>query len=298
MSRLINPYRFGGRPNYRYYRFTFYGTMGDVVCPARIQMASTPGGADFTGSKTYSGSGSQIASYAFDSNLGVIWYDGWTVTDPYLQIDCGSPTRLAEFIVTARNDAWYYQAPTNIGLAGSNDGTNWTGLQFYSNISWASAGQTQTFTVPIASLVDLRASAFLWRVRVTATVSGAGPSFAELIFANSNGGATICTGGSPLHQAVFAGPATTYGPTKAFDGNNGTFSIAKNDGCVGGLGYIFASSVAPVQMRMRARNDGYHNEAPKNGSIQWSSNGFHWTDTDTFTNLTWSSGEEKSISIS
>ena len=117
--------------SHRYWRINIYGlTSGTVTSIAEVELRSSEGGADITGSGTASANNETwgAASNAFDNDSGTFWapndVSGWLSYD----FGVGNAYDIIELAITARNDSFYGQTPRHFDLQYSDDNTNWTTL--------------------------------------------------------------------------------------------------------------------------------------------------------------------------
>lgn len=136
----------------RYWRIRS-GTTGTLSC-SELELRATPGGADETGSGTAiarTTAGGFPASNAYDNNATTDYVStspGVVADLEYLGYDFGSGVTkdIQEFSWTARDDAFFAQAPASGWLESGPNGTDWLGRHFFSGLSWSS-GSTNVVTV-------------------------------------------------------------------------------------------------------------------------------------------------------
>lgn len=156
-------------------------------------------------------------------------------------------------------------------------------------------GKTGSVTFDV---VALAAGAFkYWRVFITAANSTpVYGSIQELEFRATVGGATLCTGGSPIASSYYTPP--DYFPSIAFDGD--ITSVGPNPPecwAASGietqpwLGYVLPAPSAVSQIMVCARHT-TPAQSPKDFTIQASDDGAAWVDQWSVTNQTaWAAGE-------
>ena len=142
--------------DHRYWRLEIFNWgIQDYTLLAEVEFRESAGGSDVTGSGTasaaseYDGSGTYAASKAFDNNTGTSWASLLYGTKPeWLAYDFGSGNAydIEEVTITARS-SWSgdSELPTNIALAYSDNGTDWTTKYLWRHITGWSAGGTLTF---------------------------------------------------------------------------------------------------------------------------------------------------------
>jgi hypothetical protein len=187
-----------------------------------IELRSTVGGADATGSGTASGSPDTRpafpASNAFDNNSGTLWHGDMSsqLNDTYwLKYDFGTSTEVAQIAITARSDA-PSQCPGAWLIQSSDDDSMWTGRGLFIISSAWTSGETKTYTLPASFGTAKRG----WRCRVVKT-SDVNTACAELIFRDTPAGTRVVGG---VFGAAFASSYLGGYPAEAlFDANNSTF---------------------------------------------------------------------------
>jgi hypothetical protein len=132
-----------------------------------------------------------------------------------------------------------------------------------------------------------------WRVVSLGNTFGTYTELAEVVFASTVGGATLCTGGTPLCSGIVPGFPASY----AFDGVPTT--VWADYGATGWIGYHFASAVDPVEVRLTARIDGSGdwNAAPSSLRVDYSDDGTTWTSAGTYTASAWSAGQTQTFAV-
>jgi hypothetical protein len=129
---------------------------GTQLAVAEFSMASTLGGANLctAGANVIASSvlnSGYAAAYAIDGNPSTEWapVGGLPAWWAYDFGAAGGPS-IREVKITARNDYYYGQAPTDWELQVSTDFVTWTTVQSFTAATWTN-GQQQTFDVPAAA---------------------------------------------------------------------------------------------------------------------------------------------------
>lgn len=162
---------------HRYWRLFFAGTAGAAYAFAEVQFRTTPGtpllfsGGTASAAETFSGF---PASNAADNNTTTLWSGNDAALNQWWAYDygAGNTRDIREVTITARNDANFSQAPSLFQLQFSDDNSTWTNAQPSPfSATWASAGQTQTFTVSGSGSTGL-----IWTDTFESYATGAVPS--------------------------------------------------------------------------------------------------------------------------
>jgi hypothetical protein len=302
MTWLTNPYRFGSlgpAGQHRYWRVQMVGNRDGQIGLGEIEMSATPGGANVLGSATVSVSSGAILAALTDNvkfnnvNFWAASYSGGNPSWVKADFGVGNSQEIREVRFWPRND-FLTQAPYVCTILGSDDDATWYLYHVVASESWpASTIKAESFS-GVALPTD-RANARIWAVDVTANNGSAGnTSAAELIFASTAGGSTLCTGGVAWSNQ--GGLSASFTVDKLFDGNTGTewntpFTAAL-------VGYCFATPPSVAEMRMRSRN-GFLTDTPKDFASLWTADGVTWNTTNTYTNNTgWSNNEERAFAVS
>jgi hypothetical protein len=253
-----------------------------------------------TGGTASANQGSGNAANAFDGNTST-WSDGGSTpsyANPYwIQYQFASAVTVGSFSITSRNDGtWYAQAPQAWSIQGSNDGSTWTTIGYYSAV-WTGALQTQTFTLGAFGL------GVAYRLLITADAVNQNTTIAEwnlydgsgtLISTPIGSSGASSSGGAALASTTWSA-STATSAADAFDGSASTFWNSASP--VGHptttdpewLAYLFSASAVTVgSFSITARNDGSYNQAPSAFSLQSSSDLTTWTTLQTYT-ATWTS---------
>lgn len=286
-----------GRLPHRYWRVRALmnqigGASASAVSCAKLQFRATPGGADLASGGTPSAStifsGSFPASNAFDNNGATFWVSSNTTGNygtHWIEYDFGTPVYVDEISWEKRPDSFGANEGIILGAVqwSDNDSTWVSSWGFVTPPDWPTGAQTRVFTKPGNPLTKR-----FWRIRVTACQGGSGtiPSFVDVQFRGTPGGANLATGG----QAIASRTGTYATINNAFDGSNTTFWFA--DTAVSTqpwIGYAFATETEIVEVALRNRNDGFGAaQGITAGTVQSSLDGVNFTDEWSFTSpATW-----------
>lgn len=287
-------------PIYRYFRFRFFGAeqSNDYMIIGNVEMAATPGGANYVSGQTVTGS-SGTPGLAFDGNPASA---GWVVScwGEYAQIDLVTPTALAQVDFYPQTSLTnYLKMPRAVAIAGSDDGTTLHPIGIYPLSTWSSTA-SQSVLVTNTSLVDLRANARMWWLAGTGVASsaGAGPTLGELVW----GATQQATGGKAVGGTTFS----TNVVDNLYDGSDITVYLANAwlFGSTwfqpGNMGYLWPSPINLTQYSTIARGTGSPVGDPPSGwTVNWTSDGFNDHTTDTESGQTgWTLSQVRTFSIS
>lgn len=144
---------------HRYWRVYFTaGGSGGVFSLAEAQFRVTPGtpllfsGGAVNSLSSYN-AGTNPNTNLADNNINTWWASATANPGEWWEYDYGSGNTLAvqEVTLTARNDSAYTQAPTTFQVQWSDDNASWNSANSFTATTWSSAGQTQTFTIPLGA---------------------------------------------------------------------------------------------------------------------------------------------------
>lgn len=303
MTWLTNPHRFGVPfAGSTYWEIVFLGTRITEAAYglSEIEMAESPGGADVcTGGTPYSFGGWSPSNHtdAFNnSNAETIAIANAALDGPRIGYQFPTPRFITHVRLWARNSAFSYQLPIAFAVRSSNDGIAW---DFHGVIldlgGTPAAGEVREYAVAPTPVARVRANARLWRIRMTAR-GGGGPGIwrvGEMVWARSVGGAQVATGGAPWVDQV------VNNQHRAFDGNNNTDWAGGSDAGPHQLGYIFPAAEPNIaQLRMSSPSGEPAADMPGAFTIDWSVDGLIWSQTDTYSGITWTTGETKNYTVS
>lgn len=300
MTWLTNPYRFGAPPGtgpHRYWGVTFLSTVGEQYAGlAEIEMAATVGGSDQCSGGTASASsvnpGADVAAKLFDDNNTTAWAGTKGALD-WVMYDFGVPVDVAEVRMRARSTL-PAQAPRAFSIWGSDDaGATRYAYHIETGLSAWTASESRSFAISLTRLPTDFGNARVWMVDITANNGDGVLVVQEMEFANTTGGATICSGGAPGATLSFS---TTFHPGRLTDGAS-TEWAGENMNPAAKILYTFPAVANPVQLRLKARASGA-TSAPKDFTIHWSADGLTFTQTNAVTNETgWSVNEVRGFAI-
>lgn len=255
------------------------------------------------GTAAASTAGFGAAANAFDGDINTFW--GATVgTSPsapqWIQYQFPSPVTPASFSLTARNDAFYVQAPDAWQLQASNDGVTWTPMGNYSlNAAWTSDAQVQTFTVD-----PVRGTGSVWRILITSNASTVAATAEITFFDLSNNPISLSNGQASAIDNFPLSGTQSAGPSSAFDGDINTYwgSIVNPNTATCWIQYRFSPGAAlpPVgRICVTARNDSFFAQAPLNVTFQYSTDNITFFNVRTFSFSTWTTpGQTQCATIS
>lgn len=136
---------------HRYWSIYCTATPDTYFSFQEIELRSSVGGADLTGSGTATASqteGGHTPADAVDNNSATFWgsYSGTVPQWWKYDFGAGNAFDIIEIAITARNDAYYGEAGTAFLIQYSDDDSNWVTQKSISGLSW-SAGETKVINV-------------------------------------------------------------------------------------------------------------------------------------------------------
>jgi hypothetical protein len=295
---------------HRYWGLISLSSDGYVIHVTEIEMAAAVGGANLCTGGTAIGSqtgGARPPANAFDGSVASTSFyqeddnSTWGVmSGSWVGYDFGSPVTIREVRRKSANATPQFVREARVQtLIGSDDGTNWLSYDILRWSAW-SQNQTQTAEVNGSGLLPTNEYPF-WAINCTKTALGQ-IQLAELIFANSTGGASIVTGLPPIFGMRGAGTSEGFEARRFLDGN-GTASkfvhntYTPNAWKSGLLGVCFTGSQSPAELRLQAVSD-FPTGAPEDFTIRKSHDGLVWTTVATVTGQTgWTTSQVRSFSI-
>lgn len=275
----------------RYWRlYCRQGGDGSRILAAEVELRTSAGGADQTGSGTASASAQNVgeeASKAFDNSTATYWQGNITNGAGWLKYDfgAGNDKDIVEFAMQALS-GFASRMMKEIDVQSSPDDATWTTVWSVSQPTWTNA--QQVFTKPTA------ANHRYWRLRPNTLQNGLQVmGAAELEMRSTSGGADQCTGGTALSRTAFSG----FPASNAFDnstatewsGANAQANVVQSDW----LGYDFGSGVTKDIVQLAYTNRTGTSErlqAPTAGWIESSSDGINWLSRWTFSGASYSGG--------
>lgn len=293
---ILDPFRFA-TGLHRYWGINFLASTSDVVAMAEVEMAATVGGASLCSGGTPSASstngGAGAVSTLFDGSNTTRWGAANGTFSEWIMYDFGAPVSIGELRIRARDDI-PAQAPRAFTFWGSDDaGVTRHGYHIATGLAAWTASLRRAFTVGTTKLPTGFSNARVWMVDITENNGAIFACVAEMIFANSTGGATICIGGSAGSSTVFN---SGYESSRLVDGAN-TEWAGKNGTQIGKILYTFPSVAQPVELRLQGRASA-DNSQPKSFTIYWSPDGITFTPTNSYTAQTgWTGSQVRSFNI-
>jgi len=300
---------------YKYYKFTpielsstefriarwrLYKKVDGAIFGKKIPKLSSAsqGGYEVTASSTH---GSDHWPYlAFDGNSGTRWASAnGDAVGGWIQIKFPTETLCTTAWLTARNEEWYGQAPTDFTILGSVDGINFETLKTVTNQTWTQGEEKKiTFFNEIPYLY--------YRVQAQAIQNGEGYfAFSEVNFgselreykkelntyrkltpimtANSQNGFVLTANSTYTGQKV-------YNPFEAF---NNTVSDASSWTTKTQSGWIQIELPTADKANMFKMSGGFSNEEPDSFILYGSNDGETYTQLLNSGTLTWTHNETK-----
>lgn len=300
---------------YKYYKFTpielsstefriarwrLYKKVDGAIFGKKIPKLSSAsqGGYEVTASSTH---GSDHWPYlAFDGNSGTRWASAnGDAVGGWIQIKFPTETLCTTAWLTARNEEWYGQAPTDFTILGSVDGINFETLKTVTNQTWAQGEEKKiTFFNEIPYLY--------YRVQAQAIQNGEGYfAFSEVNFgselreykkelntyrkltpvmtANSQNGFVLTA------NSIYTGQKV-YNPFEAF---NNTVSDASSWTTKTQSGWIQIELPTADKANMFKMSGGFSNEEPDSFILYGSNDGETYTQLLNSGTLTWTHNETK-----
>lgn len=248
--------------------------------------------ASLTGSGTWAADNASFGAVAniHDGNASTYWaasgdYNHW------VRFDAGvgntiSPTKVS---VTSRNDGTINanQSPSSMEIQYSDDASTWTTVFVWTNNaqSWASP-ETKSIEFPAGAY---GAPARAWGIWAKDSADpGNAITMAEMEIRASS---TDLTGsGTPILVHVKFGTAADIfdNATDDFAGGNDAQGIM--------FAYDFGTDQSPDDITVRARTGTDSDQTPSDGFVVSSQDGERWFLGPEFTGLSWTTGEQKTLS--
>lgn len=136
-----------------------------------------------------------------------------------------------------------------------------------------------------------------WRLYINSSAAGNYAAMAELEFAESSGGADLCSGGSAVYSSQYS---PSFLAANAFDDNDATsWATAPGAGAADSyIGYSFAAAVDVGAFRITARPEsGGEAQTPTSFKLQYSDDGSAWTDVESYTSTGWAVSETREFLV-
>lgn len=165
---------------------------GGSVSMAEIELRSSPGGSDFTGSGTATASksaGGFGPDQLFDNFLYTAWDSASTIPAHWkYDLGVGVAQKLEEVVVTARDGTYHYLGPTNAAMIYSQDGLAWANLAGGSigKASWTSSNEVATFSFSEAVVPSPSKHFNVTRYRTTILYNELGTEGGDILAAENN----------------------------------------------------------------------------------------------------------------
>lgn len=145
---------------HRYWRLLMNAGPNSPFTLAEMQFRTSPyvpllfSGGTISTSSNYN-TGTNPASNVADNNINTWWGAATNNPGEWWAYDygAGNAPDIVQITVTARNDTFFGQAPTNFSLQYSDNNTTWTNLQTFAAATWNNQGQTQTFSAFPSGLI-------------------------------------------------------------------------------------------------------------------------------------------------
>lgn len=268
----LGPYVPAGRTlgAHRYWRMNITTNRGGgFLAIAEMELRTTFGGADVTGSGTAIASGSnggaEVPASAFDNNTGTNWAVAGSAAWIGYDFGAGNDKDIREIKINMPSSGTS-NFPKDFSLDWSDDGSVWTkGLICSVSLDdWGGASGNKLFAIPVVS----------YRCNVSADVSSGQPAIATFAIAATAAGADAT-------QAAGAGHATGTSEVfafseYAFDNNTGT-SAQSSVTNAGTFEYHFSSAITFYEARLTV--GAVNSSNPKTFKFQASvDGGQNWTD--------------------
>lgn len=250
---------------HRYWRIYITEKSGAATFSAieELELRSSAGGADVTGSGTASANNSSggAAANAVDNDTGTIWATGAGALPHWWAYDfgAGNDQDIVEVSITSRSST-AGSAPGAFQLQYSDDGSTWT-TRLFCNVEGV-------WPVSTTHVFNTDGVGRYWRLLVTAVASGDDTGAAEIEMFTVSGGADQCTGGTP--SALTAEP--TDPAANAFDDNAATAWLSGLPGVVPQwIRYDFGSGVTKdiVEVSITAPASNAAALGPIDFHVQW-----------------------------
>lgn len=291
MLRNMWPLSYAGRrsdaapigPTATYWRLRFASGPwnANYVSLSEIEMRATEGGADqcsggtATASTENTGIGATAAK-AFDNDNSTVWETtSGNGVNSWIRYQFASAVAVNE--ISVRNWAsWPLEAPKDIVVEYSNDGSSWTEAWTISQCyAWA-AGETKVFK---KSTTYTESGHRFWRLLFTDGSGGSYCALQEAEFRATTGGADLADG----YVEAFASTALTPA-SNAFNnlGTGGTEWSTTSGNAVNS--WLAAQLNAPASItEVQMISCGHSGERPRATSVQWSDDRSTWTTLWSFT---------------
>ena len=131
---------------YRYWRIFIQNNNGSTYLAIdEIELRSSIGGIDLTNPATpiSASVNSALAHYAISNQLDLVWLSNqFETTNQWLRIDLNIPTSVKQIAIHPQSGD-LASSPRNFIIQGSNDGTNFTDVKAFTDVTgWTNAWKT------------------------------------------------------------------------------------------------------------------------------------------------------------
>jgi hypothetical protein len=278
---------------HRYWRLYFTSAVANYAQIVEVELRTSTGGADVTGTGTATAdsiySGSYDAAKAFDNSSLTSWCSTNTNFPHWLAYDfgIGNDKDIVQYAITSlspETDApysWYFQC--------SDDGSAWTTIGYVDNQTWT-ALETKTFNATSFVPPAYR----YWRWLFTESTTDTSIYLSELTAHIANNGPSIIASGTVTADSVYG---AGYEASSAIDANATTYWASTNTALPHWLACDFGASNAQSLVKYTLRSTASTTYAPKSWSVQRSDNGTDWVTHTAQAGQTWTSYETKSFPI-
>ena len=151
-TKIIQADKAALKPAYRYWRIFITSNNGSAayVQVQEIELRATNGGADITNPSTpvaVSSSSSPAASLV-DNELSTCWNSAeYATTNQWIRIDLSSPYSISQIAIASGGGLGNSSSPKNFSVQGSSDGSNFTTLATFSDVTGWESGTLRSFDV-------------------------------------------------------------------------------------------------------------------------------------------------------
>jgi hypothetical protein len=288
---------------HRYWRLVMTGDSnpgggGSVEGFSEMEMRTSVGGADVTGSGTASASSSFsgfTAAGAFANDGATTeWASNGTLVS-WLKYDfgAGNDQAIVEIAISARTSTNVYQAPGPFKVQSSDDNTNWNDEWWIRYPGGANghgyvSGTLKVFTKPVTDQAPSASRYRYFRLSITGANGGAYVGAREIYLRTFSDSAeeTAFASGTATSRSNFSG----LPPSSAFDLTTAEWA-SNNFGFPEWVQYDFGSG-RPVMVQWvgyQARSGVESTQSPTGIDFQVSNNGTSWTTVKSVTPASWTS---------
>lgn len=223
---------------------------------------------------------------SFDSNNGTFWL-AITPTN-WIGYDMGSGNSIDVVQIAWTSRSGYPgESPTDHEVSYSDDAATWTVAWTGTFSAWTSGSSTQISTKPAGDNGGYQQ----WRLLVSRASTNV--SFAEVSMSETSAGANRVPGATISSDVTYG----DYLPFLASDGDASTFYLGAGGSYPHWWKADFNSGTKwPItEVKITARSDGYHAEAPIQFCVQRTSDGSTWVSSWCVLTTTYTSGQTKTF---